>query len=274
MSKTKAIIKKSLKKQDFIPEYSSRMNKYYQHHHYLEDYYTDSKNFIGGKLDHLHKNEIFKNLELKTNNLNANPYSVTTPNQYIQVRMQDDDSIRSGIREKINNWGNKKILADSLANTQYFAEASGDGTSDILFLKNPASRKNTHHNKVGMFPCSGGVQGTATYFKPGSQIPVQWDIQNPTEGGKCIIKMTESNSENPSSYTTLRPTDIKVDSTGYFDCGKGSGTESAEITIPSKSNCNHCTIQLSYKIKDQGEIYQCSDISTIQVEGTGDCQQK
>ena len=68
---------------------------------------------------------------------------------------------------------------------QYFAESSSlNDVQSNVFLESPTARSNTAHSKFGQFPCSGGIKGSSTYYKPGSSAIVKWQVQNPVKGGK------------------------------------------------------------------------------------------
>ena len=53
-----------------------------------------------------------------------------------------------------------------------------------LYLENPPSRRHTSHNKISKFPCSGGIKGPAHSMEAGAAVAIEWQIQNPSHGGK------------------------------------------------------------------------------------------
>ena len=225
------------------------MKKYLEPNKYLNDYYSDSVSYVQKKFD--------------------NP---TIKNQNIRVILQDDDAVKKGLFnhdtfDHINN-----NILDFMA-VQYFSEVRKlSDTSPKLYLENPQAQPNSSNDKQGYFPCNGGVKGPSTYYEPGTGVEVKWQVKNQADNGQCIIKLAERNSESMSSYVILNPTDKDIDPyTGFFPCGKHSGhIETAEVYIPRDSHCAECTLQLTYKVEGAGEIYQCSDLSTIHVEGTMD----
>ena len=250
------------------------MNKYYQNYEFLEDFKAIPKNFVGGKLENRYKNEISAS-HVEKNKINPSEISLKPKNPYshIRVQLQDDDAIRNELLGHSHNWNREGDFIDSLTKTQYFAEASS-GDSQI-FLENPSARRNTQNGVFGSYPCSGGVKGTPTYVKPGSKLTVQWQVQNPAENGKWVIKMSERDSESLSSYSIMRPINLSTDGSGYFAWGNStSGIESAEIAIPSTEKWSQWTLQLGYKVDGTGEMYQWSDLTTVKVEGTNDWRQQ
>lgn len=191
----------------------------------------------------------------------------------VKVRLQDEEKVKETLNGKNGFGKTSQTYKDAL----YFSEASG--LPDIhtrMILEHPTVRAYSASDQFDQIPCSGGIKGPGQYFKPGSTVLVKWQIQNPIKGGQCVIRFAEKNEGNLNSYTIIHPINTQTDSyTGYFDCGNSSGTpEGVEIVIPHNSDCSECTLQVAYKAPNFGEIYQCSDISTIKVEGTGDCAEE
>jgi hypothetical protein len=246
------------------------MKKYLEPNEYLNDYYSDSVSYVQKRFD----NPTIKNHEhaLKAVNPDDLNYKIQSPHQNIRVILQDDDAVKKGLfNHDTFDHSNSKIL--DFEAVQYFSKVSTlSDDKPQLYLENPTARPNSSNDKQGYFPCNGGVKGPSTYYKPGTAVEVKWQVKNQVDSGQCIIKLAEKNSESMSSYVILNPTGKDVDPyTGFFDCGERHGhIETAEVYIPIDSHCAECTLQLTYKIEGAGEIYQCSDLSTIHVEGTMD----
>lgn len=271
MSKKYRVAHNSRRQRDLGYLHAHNMNQYLQPKKYMENYAIQNKN-VKSQLKEIAMKE-FQDEEKDVAKLNPDNlvYSIGGHQQHIKAKLHQNEEKFGDV-----NQGHQGPHFDSrtIEYAQYFAEASQlPDMNTRLFLEEPAARENTSHDKFGMFPCNGGVKGPAQYFKAGSKIMVKWQIQNPTKDGKCIIRLAESNDENVSSYKNLKPEGIDQDEyTGYFNCGNASGNpEGAEVVIPVGTDCAECTLQVAYNVPGFGEIYQCTDISTVKVEGTNDC---
>lgn len=254
--------------------YAYEMNQYLAPREAVDDYSYSNSNFVRHHLEST-TNELVKNNESKpsTVDINSYKYNIGNPSQSIKHKLHshpfDDAYIHA---ENSNVHFNSKKVDYNWA--RYYADAGQSPNAFTrVYLENPPARQNTSANQYDKFPCSGGVKGPAQYFKPGSTVMVKWQIQNPIKDGKCIVRLSDKNEEDLANYKVLRPVGVDIDPyTGYFSCGNTSGNpEGVEIVIPGETNCAECVLQLGYKAPDFGEIYMCSDVSTVKVEGTHDC---
>ena len=59
----------------------------------------------------------------------------------------------------------------------------------------------------------------------------------------------------------LRPLDESSSNEGLFSCGKVKDEiEQKTVILPADYKCDHCILQLSWKVKDE-YYYTCSDVS-------------
>lgn len=271
MSRRYRVARNSQKQNEIGYLHAHNMNQYLQPKKYMENYAIQNKS-VKNQLKEIAMKE-FQDEEKDVAKLNPDNlvYSIGGHQQHIKSKLHQNEDKFGGL-----NQDHQGPYFDSrtIEYAQYFGEANKlPDMNTRLFLEEPPARENTSHDKFGMFPCNGGVKGPAQYFKAGTKIMVKWQIQNPTKDGKCIIRLAENNDENAGSYKNIRPIGIDEDQyTGYFNCGNTSGNpEGTEIVIPAGTDCAECTLQFAYNVPDFGEIYQCTDISTVKIEGTQDC---
>ena len=257
-----------------IDIFAQNMVPYFQHRDYLDhtNYFSKGSNFVKDKLDKHLRN--FNDLE---GDLRRNDSEVFINNNGVYHGQQTKLKLREGSLLSDFMSSSKEINIEGknekLDMAQYFTLTNGlPSQRPLLFMQYPSVRHGTDTASFGKFPCSGGEKGPNKYYQPGSKIMVRWQIENPLSSGKCAIKLAENNPQNLSSYKALTPSNVNVDSDGYFSWGNlEQSSEGVEIAVPSDSSCVECTLQLVYKTQEFGEMYQCSDISTAYFETTNDC---
>lgn len=255
--------------------YTTNMYQYNEPQHYLEEYYQDTQSFVQGKVQHVDEMSDVDASRHGSQTANVNfrqGYKAGDDYQSIKA-MLDNNSFQNGVLINSNIESNIDSRSSPYQYTQYFAGSSSLPQQPSMFMHYPPPRPGSGTSVFGQFPCSNGIRGTPTYFEPGSTVSVRWQIEHPIEGGMCVIKLSKSKSEDPSSFKELYPTNIDVDPyTGYFPCGDTKGKpETVDVIIPEGTNCEACTLQLTYQVSGYGELYQCSDVSSAKVESTNDC---
>ena len=249
-----------------IDAYSLNMRDYLKPKGYLENtqYFSKGDNFMKNKVDkHLRNFDDMAGDLGKTNDeikINRSGVSETSS---VKSKQKNGSLIGGLLSNSINiNDGEDK---NKLEMAKIFAMNNGlTHKKPLLKLQNPPVRQGTDTSVFDTFPWSGGEKGPVKFFEPGAKMMVRWQIESPTKDGQWVIKLAEQNDQNEGSYRILNPHGIAHDlSTGYFSWGNLDGnSEGIEVVIPSTITWTEWTLQLTYKTKEFGEMYQCSDIST------------
>jgi len=127
-----------------------------------------------------------------------------------------------------------------------------------------------------MAPCSGGIQGKSKYLaEPGDKANIQYIIQNPVKGGRCLIRLSRGHPDDPSSYFPLPATGNGYDArTGTFQCGDPEKSiEEIKAQLPYDTSCQKCTLQWIYEAPGYGSLFQCADISILTDHDDQACSQ-
>jgi len=248
-------------KNEFNDFYATNMIKYMEHRDFMNDYYDNSASFISSKIKQIDSNNINRSSPRTYENFDS-----------VKVLLNQNKPSENSYTNRLDKIQDKD-LDRKFTGAQYFKQSTLPNAPPEAFLFNPGVRDQTDSGKFGLFPCSGGIKGPAEYYKPGSKVVVKWQILNPSEDSQCIIKMAQKNDQNADSYQTLNPLGREVDKyTGYFACGENTKEpEAVVVQIPTDADCSICTLQLTYKSADYGELYQCADLSTQRIEGSDDC---
>ncbi|CAG8510015.1 21342_t:CDS:2 [Cetraspora pellucida] len=101
------------------------------------------------------------------------------------------------------------------------------------------------------YPCAGNKKTTTlANFRPGQLVDVKWEI-GAAHRGSCAIDLS----------TNGKDTDFKVLKT-IDDCADQAGKNfSSKVKLPSRINCNSCTLRFRWKADITKELYlNCADI--------------
>lgn len=143
-------------------------------------------------------------------------------------------------------------------------------------LIDPVMRTGTSATEFNRSPCGFQPQGVVSYEGfPGKQNEVAWLINEPSQNGKCMVKLNSEFEEDMISFQTLFPVDGSADINGKFPCGReGRNQFERKVFNFPKVTCNPCILQWTFETT-KGIIYQCSDIALIDKESkncSGRCQ--
>jgi hypothetical protein len=189
---------------------------------------------------------------------------------------QDEDENKENFvaptEETANNDKTLTVSHDDLDEEGFKVDTNSKPINETIIIKEvveenlpkaqvilPIRRRDTSQAVLNVAPCGGILKRKAdTLTNKGSSVHVIWETITPVGNANCTVKLSPG-LDQETTFTTLKPYDVKLDKNGHFPCGQVKGFEAHQFELPNDYVCDQCTLQWTW-ITPKGSFYSCSDI--------------